>query len=201
MPAELSLRERKKKRRNQRVLKAAADLFKEKGYAETTISAIAQKADLGVGTIYNYFSSKNDILLSIVTNLCIEKKPAEIIYANDPVKTLCAYLNRYFEEFDVFTKDIWCGWFGALFSQERQLIEKAYQLDMKIVSEVSGLCEKMQARKMITAEIPALDIAKAVYTAFVSWMMSYFMLPEVEIEATKHAFERNVRLLFTGIKP
>ncbi len=198
MAEKVSLRERKKRERNKRIFAAGARLFKEKGFADVTISDIAGEADVGAGTIYNYFSSKNDILLSIVAEMCVEKKPEEKIYADDPVRTLVSYLGAYLDEFATLDKEIWCGWFSALFSQERHLIERGFELDMKIVGELSGVCEKMQKKKMISTETPAREIAMAVYTSFTTYMMLYLMLPEMDVETAKQEFEKNVKLLHRG---
>ncbi len=200
MTETMSLRDRKKKQRNKRIFAAGARLFKEKGYADVTISDIAKEADVGVGTIYNYFSSKNDILLSIVVEMCIEKKPEEKIFADDPVRTIVSYLNSYFDEFMSLDKEIWCGWFSALFSRERQLIEKGFELDMKIVGELAGICERMQEKKMLRADMTAQEIAMAVYAFFMTSMMMYLTLPEMDIETAKQEFEKNVDLLYRGIR-
>lgn len=47
------------------ILSAAVPLFAENGYDNTTIDHIAEKAEFGKGTIYNYFNSKEDIYLAI----------------------------------------------------------------------------------------------------------------------------------------
>jgi len=56
-----SKRELNKKERRQRILEISDELFSSKGYEKTSISSIAKKAGLGVGTVYNYFESKDDI--------------------------------------------------------------------------------------------------------------------------------------------
>ena len=196
----MGLQEKKKLKRRKRILEAATHLFQDRGYVDTTITDIADKADVGVGTIYNYFSSKNEILLNIVADIFAEKKPAAIVYKNDPVQTVSRYLGQYLDEFYIFEKEIWCGWFAALFL-EPKLFERAYELDMKIVSELAGICEKMQAGKMITHMVPALDMAKLLYAPFVSWMMSYIMLPEMDLPTVKKEFESQVALMFKGLMP
>jgi len=40
------------------VLKASLDLFAERGFYGTTVALIAEKAQVGTGTIYRYFESK-----------------------------------------------------------------------------------------------------------------------------------------------
>ncbi|MBX2815600.1 MAG: TetR/AcrR family transcriptional regulator [Saprospiraceae bacterium] len=49
-----------------KILDAALHLFSQKGYAATTVSAIAQRAGVSKGLLYNYFSGKNDLLHGIV---------------------------------------------------------------------------------------------------------------------------------------
>jgi TetR/AcrR family fatty acid metabolism transcriptional regulator len=51
--------------RKDQILKAALEVFAEKGFQETTISDVAKKAKLSDPTIYEYFSSKEDLLFSI----------------------------------------------------------------------------------------------------------------------------------------
>jgi AcrR family transcriptional regulator len=50
------------------IAKAAAKLFDEKGYLETSMDDISSAAKLSKGGIYHYFSSKNEILYFISTN-------------------------------------------------------------------------------------------------------------------------------------
>jgi len=60
-----SRRERRIARRRSRILRAAAQVLAEKGYASTTTKEIADAADVAEGTLYNYFKSKREILLAI----------------------------------------------------------------------------------------------------------------------------------------
>jgi AcrR family transcriptional regulator len=50
------------------IAKAAAKLFNEKGYLETSMDDISMTAKLSKGGIYHYFSSKNEILYFISTS-------------------------------------------------------------------------------------------------------------------------------------
>lgn len=58
-------RDRRINRQKGEILQAAGSVFSEKGYASATIHDIAIKADIGDGTIYNYFPGKREILLTI----------------------------------------------------------------------------------------------------------------------------------------
>ncbi|WP_245975323.1 TetR/AcrR family transcriptional regulator [Oceanobacillus chungangensis] len=49
------------------ILDAATDLFAEKGFAGTSTSEIAKKADVAEGTIFKHFKSKKGLLLSVIS--------------------------------------------------------------------------------------------------------------------------------------
>jgi AcrR family transcriptional regulator len=53
--------------RRQLVLDKAAQLFAEQGFDNTTISDIAEAADLRKPSLYHYFPSKHSILLAVLT--------------------------------------------------------------------------------------------------------------------------------------
>ncbi len=58
--------------RQQEILSSARELFLQKGYHNTTLEEIAQHAEFGKGTIYNYFSSKEELFCGILDDLIEE---------------------------------------------------------------------------------------------------------------------------------
>ena len=64
-----SRQERKKavtELRRRQVLDAALAVFSRKGYGEATIPDIAREGGMSVGTIYNYYPSKKDVLVAVL---------------------------------------------------------------------------------------------------------------------------------------
>jgi AcrR family transcriptional regulator len=57
-------RERRSAETREALFRAALDLFARKGFAETTVEDITEAADVGKGTFFNYFPSKDHILLA-----------------------------------------------------------------------------------------------------------------------------------------
>ena len=62
-------RERKKLQSRKMILEAAISEFSKKGYKETSVADIMTAADLGIGTFYNYFASKEELLFSLLGRL------------------------------------------------------------------------------------------------------------------------------------
>jgi AcrR family transcriptional regulator len=63
-PPAATRRERRSAELRERLFRAALSLFGSKGYAETTVEDITEAADVGKGTFFNYFPSKEHILLA-----------------------------------------------------------------------------------------------------------------------------------------
>jgi AcrR family transcriptional regulator len=53
----------------QRIVEAALELFKEKGYDGTTMRAVAQRAGVSLGNAYYYYASKDDLVLGFYDQL------------------------------------------------------------------------------------------------------------------------------------
>ena len=64
----MGLRDRQKADRHRRMIDAAAHLFNHNGYESTSMEAIADRAEVSVGTVYNYYNNKAEILLAIVSD-------------------------------------------------------------------------------------------------------------------------------------
>ncbi|MCK1999266.1 TetR/AcrR family transcriptional regulator [Psychrobacillus psychrodurans] len=56
------------KNRKHQVLLTAQKLFIEKGFAATSVQDIINESKISKGTFYNYFSSKNECIISIIDN-------------------------------------------------------------------------------------------------------------------------------------
>jgi AcrR family transcriptional regulator len=62
-PIAQSLRERKKQKTREAIQREATRLFQKQGYDETTIEQIAAAVDISPSTFFNYFPSKEDVVL------------------------------------------------------------------------------------------------------------------------------------------
>ena len=60
--SDLTRRERKKEETRRRIFETAIALFRDKGFEQTTVDEITEKADVGRGTFFNYFPRKESVL-------------------------------------------------------------------------------------------------------------------------------------------
>src|ERR1700683_2420662 len=61
-PARLGRRERRRTETRERIFRAALKLFTQRGFLETTVEDITDAADVGKGTFFNYFPTKEHVL-------------------------------------------------------------------------------------------------------------------------------------------
>ncbi|MFA5293231.1 MAG: TetR/AcrR family transcriptional regulator [Phycisphaerae bacterium] len=68
----LTRKEKEKIRHRREILKASLKLFSEKGFHNVSMQDIAAQAEFGVGTLYNFFQSKEQLFAEL-SNDCAEK--------------------------------------------------------------------------------------------------------------------------------
>ena len=91
-PPKLTRREREREQHKREVLDAAEEIFATRGFDDATIEDIAKKADFAVGSIYNFFNGKNDlvhnVLLRLIRMRVDEIEKHVLTKSGDPVAAL-----------------------------------------------------------------------------------------------------------------
>ncbi len=72
--------------RRRQILPAAAALFARRGYHRARLQEIADEAGVAAGTIYNYFKSKEDLLLALLAAMANESIPTGVEGAGEAEK-------------------------------------------------------------------------------------------------------------------
>ena len=75
----LPLRERNKQRIYSRIVDAAFELFRTAGFDATTMDVIAEKAEVSRGTLFNYFPTKDSLLMPYANELFNEYVQPEVL--------------------------------------------------------------------------------------------------------------------------
>ncbi|ARU61736.1 TetR family transcriptional regulator [Tumebacillus avium] len=84
--------------RRRQIVKAAVDLFVEKGFHKTTTREIAKASGLGIGTLYEYVQSKEDVLYLVCAYIHSEVKQRldEVLHGTAPGRELLVSSIRHF---------------------------------------------------------------------------------------------------------
>ncbi|GAA2453146.1 TetR/AcrR family transcriptional regulator [Streptomyces macrosporus] len=98
----LGLRERKKLRTRRAIRQAAYRLFAERGYDATPVDRIAEEAEVSPSTVFRYFPTKEDIVLTDEYDPLVEEELRGRPSDEPPVRAvreaLCSVLERVAEE-------------------------------------------------------------------------------------------------------
>lgn len=93
------LRERQKIARYERILASARSLFNTLGFDNTTMAAIAEQTEVSTPTIFNYFKTKDQLMLALV--LQVHHETQEWVHAFKPTvssnlaEAICEFLSMY----------------------------------------------------------------------------------------------------------
>src|SRR3954451_17092336 len=83
-----------KERTRQRLLAQAQRLFRERGYAATSLEQIAEAAEVTKGAIYGHFASKEDLMLSVLEAAPAPDYSATLNDESRPLRERLAQLGR-----------------------------------------------------------------------------------------------------------
>jgi AcrR family transcriptional regulator len=122
------LRERKKAKTRAAVQEHALRLFRDQGYAETTVQEIAAAAEISPATFFRYFPTKEDtIVLDRLDPVMIElfrSQPPDL----SPTDALRAAIRQ---SLDVLTDDEW-----ELESERQRLVMNAPELRVRMLDQL-----------------------------------------------------------------
>lgn len=90
----METRKEQKERRRWQILKAGLDLFVRRGYAETTISQIAEASAMSTGLMFHYFPSKEDLYLALVSIGVEGTQAPQAMGAPGPVEYFEGFLSQ-----------------------------------------------------------------------------------------------------------
>jgi AcrR family transcriptional regulator len=106
--------------RTEEILDAATELFAEHGYSDAVTAALAERLQVGKGTLYRYFPSKRDLFLAAADRVMrrlrewVDKQTSDII---DPIARIRESLFAFLAFFEEHPK------YAELLIQERALFK------------------------------------------------------------------------------
>jgi AcrR family transcriptional regulator len=199
------LRERQKADRNRRILEAATGLFRDVGYDAARIEDISERAEVSVGTFYNYYQNKGDILLAAVA-MEVEEVLAsgESIVADPPpnvVEALQRLINQYYDHSLVYlSKEMWRTAMAISIQQPETPFSKRYTaLDAALCAQVATLVQRLQLKGVVIAGIDTVAVGSMFFNNLNMMFTEFVRDEEMPIERLKDDVARQSRPLATLI--
>ncbi len=163
------LRARQKADKNRRILEAAAQLFHTVGYDAARLEDIAHLAEVSVGTFYNYFENKGDLLLAIVSMEVEEvlESGKGVISAPPPdvADALRRLITTYFDHSLVYlSKQMWRTAMALSIQQPATPFSRRYTaLDVLLRNQVCDLIARLQANGNARRDVDARAIGEMIF--------------------------------------
>ncbi|MDP2302280.1 MAG: TetR/AcrR family transcriptional regulator [Ignavibacteria bacterium] len=137
-------KERERVFRRNEIQTAASKLFALKGFNSTTLEEIAESAEFGKGTIYNYFQNKEEIYFSIIEDVL--ENTSKILEKSDKLsKSLQEFVKLYIDQifnycienkfsYLIFVREI--AHFDPIFTKEKnESLINYHNLSQKILTK------------------------------------------------------------------
>lgn len=199
------LRERQKAKRHRAIIQAASTLFKQNGYEAARIEAIAEAAEVSVGTFYNYFEHKADLLLAIVSMEVEEvlHQGEGVVAAppGDAYDAICALVATYYDHSLVYlTKEMWrIAMAFSIQSPDTPFSRRYRDLDHQLSEQVVALMLRLQHGGLVRREVDARAFGELTFLGLNGLFTTYTVTEGMALDELKAAMFRQIRALTAQI--
>ncbi len=181
------LRERNRQRVRQRIIAAAADLFGSGGYSQTTMDDIAAKAEISRATLFNYFPTKDTLLIPFAVAIFQQQiQPRLTAYLDSTPNTLDAFrflltdIQRY-----VFALPGIDQAFQRAIMQPHSIDHSETVYEAGFIYSLIQILRYGQDRGEVRADIPLDQQARYIAALYISIFYGLIMQAETGIEYTR----------------
>lgn len=196
------LRERQKEERRQAISQAAIELFRLQGYVATTVEQIAERAGVSPPTVFNYFGSKQEMLIDLLraTDERAVKNMVQLaLDFEDPVDVLChleSLVLKY--ELEALPVPVWRELLGMRYGGAAP---EQLKLNNDVLnSEVSVLLGYLQDAGKVRKDLCPDYIAQLLNEFLTLQFLKLVSAEPLDIEAHRQNVRRFIELLFNGIR-
>jgi AcrR family transcriptional regulator len=202
------LRERQKADRESRILKAAVTRFRAEGYRSVRIEDLAETAEVSVGTVYNYYQTKGDILIATVAMEVEEVLEAGTAIVADPPEgveaALLALIFGYFDHsLEYLSKEMWRTAMALSIEAPGTPNGQHYSdLDRRLSVQVTELIAALQARGEVRADLDARALGELLFNNLNQMFIEFVKDDDMTLETLKarvaHQTRPVARLIAAG---
>lgn len=149
------LRASRKERTRSRLIEKAIALFSRQGIENTTVEQIALEAGTGKGTVYNYFATKEDLIVAFMADLELRAHPAMKRFAESdaPLADILAgfawHLLKAKRHYRTFVRSFLARMVGPDESFQPHVVEMQKAID----ATLTGLFSRLQERGVVRRDL------------------------------------------------
>jgi AcrR family transcriptional regulator len=184
-PPPLSRRERHSAAVRQRLFDAAMQMFAERGFVKTTVEDITDAADVGKGTFFNYFHSKEELLNSFgETRIAkVQKALREAIEGHEPVKSAVRRLFFDLALEPTRTRELTRSMMLTMLSNEnvREFACARLQQSGALTAKIFSLG---QDRGEVRRDVRVSDLAQTFRESHFGAMLLWSLMPSARLNST-----------------
>ncbi|MBI9015274.1 MAG: TetR/AcrR family transcriptional regulator [Clostridiales bacterium] len=138
----------------QDIIETSRQLFIEEGYSQTSTKKIAKKVGVAEGTIFNYFQTKSDILLEVITGEMDPKLygTPEVDNQTDLIEIYLDYYKKVMNPIINMPKKIMMDIFLALFKVSKTaptIMQQFAAVDFRFIDVLEEMTEKLQSKHLL----------------------------------------------------
>lgn len=200
----MGLREMKKERSRKAILGAARKLFFRLGYEGTTIEAIAEEAQVAVGTVYNYFESKSALVLGISAMDVHDKllEDFEIHPSETGLDVLHRYIFSSLAVLEEYPREFLREMLREAFSSNaRDLGEGLMQQDISMVEKLSSILEELAGSGRLRRDLDNWHAAMVIYGILMTSVLVYASDPDRTAGQIMQSVDDMLHTVYTGLEP
>ncbi|TRX74184.1 TetR/AcrR family transcriptional regulator [Pseudomonas mangiferae] len=201
----MSLRERKRRERQRTILLAAADAFKAKGVDGARLEEIAEKADVSLGTIYNYFPTKDALLLALVTLYRTEAREERLPLMENPPADVCeTFCQLYSHLIDgalkYLDRAIWRhGQVVGLVSSWEPGRQESWDNEQILIKDQEALLLHFQAQGRLPADLQPALWATTLHAVGLFWWQYFLANDTFSADEAKQRLREHFQGLFAHL--
>jgi len=190
-------RQRRSAEIRERLFRAALGLFGKKGFAETTVEDITEAADVGKGTFFNYFPSKDHILIAFgeMQLSKLEAAIAEVRRTNERIPQFLRSLGVRMTQEPARNPEIMRALLQAFLSTT-PVREAMLDLHKRVQALHNEMIRLGQEQGEIRSDLPAEEIAYAFRQTIFGTVLIWSLYGDSTLQAR---IESAFNLLWTGM--
>jgi AcrR family transcriptional regulator len=184
-PARLSRRERRSADIRERLFRAALHLFAVRGYLNTTVEDITEAADVGKGTFFNYFPTKEHVLATYGQErlAAIEQALEKARNADGRVlpilKELITGLCGQSSQSPQLLRSIFAAHYSS--APVRGALQKRLQRGRRLFAEMFALAQKSGE---IRDDLSPADLGRLTHIIFMGLALAWSLNPDAALQKT-----------------